>query len=82
MLIQSYHSFFSNTVPLRRRQQIGLSLVEVLITLVILSIGSLAVLQLQIQSLESALDSQKHSRDVLQQGDTHENFWINKAETM
>ena len=56
-------------------KQCGMGLAEVLITLLLLSTGSLALTQLQLKNLQSAYDSYQDTRLTLQQGEAIERMW-------
>ncbi|MCD8513686.1 MAG: hypothetical protein LRY63_10415 [Nitrincola sp.] len=56
-------------------KQQGVGLIEVLITLLIFTTGSLALTQLQLRSLQLAYESHQLSRKVLLQGEAVERLW-------
>ena len=60
---------------LLRYQQRGMGLTEVLITLLLLSTGSLALTQLQLKNLQSVYQSHQDSRLTLQHGEAIERLW-------
>lgn len=56
-------------------QQRGIGLPEVMLTLLLLSTGSLVLTQLQLKNLQYAHQSHQLSRQALQQGETIERLW-------
>ena len=64
-------------VFLTRTGQSGFSLVEVMVTLLVLSIGLLGVAALQVTSLQSSSTSLHRSMAVIQANDLVERLWAN-----
>lgn len=56
-------------------QQRGVGLVEVMITLLLLTSGSLALTQLQLKNLQSAYKSHQDTRKALIYGEAVERLW-------
>ena len=63
--------------PPHRAQQSGFSLVEVLVTLLVLSIGLLGIAALQVVTLQASSTSLHRSIAVIQANDLVERLWAN-----
>lgn len=56
-------------------KQCGIGLPEVMITLLLLSSGSLVLTQLQLRNMHAAYESHQASRHALRQGEVIESLW-------
>lgn len=58
-----------------QNSQRGIGLIEVMITLLLITTGSLALTQLQLRNLQAAHQSHQFSRHALLQGEAIERLW-------
>ena len=75
MIHSDYIQYPHIQLNLHSRLECGIGLPEVMITLLLLSTGSLALTQLQLKNLQSAYQSYQDSRLTLLHGEAIERLW-------
>lgn len=75
MINPRYIQCLQRQLNLQSQQVRGMGLPEVMITLLLLSIGSLTLTQLQLRNLQSAHQSHQDTRKALLKGEAIERLW-------